>query len=555
MARPATGRVEPEELTDGTFAFRLRFRAYGKRENVTLHERRDCDCKGGWTERTAELELRNVLARIQAGVWERPKPKPVIEKTFTEIPTFHEFSSYWLKAKLEGLIGKKPITKGTHDGYLSLLRQHLLPFFGRYRLDEIDDDLCAAFREHKIQEAHELKEAIDAGADLRGERNRKITPLGPASIQGLITLLAEILQEATEDKWIPANPAKGKRLKLHVPKPKRTFLEMDELAMIEDAAAEQDPDLERFALAARAAPDGSTARAVAHRLSEGKRQKLIASELGLCPGTIHFHVRNLGALRVGVYVGRKALVCTLGRSGVRNSELSGVSIGNLRVHDLNNARVDITDSKTETGIREVELSPYLAEVLIEHIDRLSKAGFDTGPTAPLFPNERGKRMSRKRVGVIVHEAAALATEKMRERGLPPLAHVTPHSFRRTYITIALLANNYDIKWVMDQVGHADSKMTMDVYNQLQQRAKREHGASFDRLIREARIALYGDDTPVEQGVWAGDWAGSRKTAPRMPSQRRPGHHQSPRISRRKARRGSCNLEGGGPTFSVVCSTN
>jgi integrase-like protein len=92
----------------------------------------------------------------------------------------------------------------------------------------------------------------------------------------------------------------------------------------------------------------------------------------------------------------------------------------------------------------------------------------------------------------------LATEKMRERGLPPLAHITPHSLRRTYITIALLANNYDIKWVMDQVGHADSKMTMDVYNQLQQRAKRGHGASFDRLIREARVALYGDDTPVER---------------------------------------------------------
>jgi integrase len=546
MARPATGRVEPEKLTDGTFAFRLRFRAYGKRENLTLHERRDCECgcKGGWTERTAELELSNVLARVQAGAWERPKPKPVIEKTFTEMPIFHEYSSYWLKAKLEGLIGKKPITQGTHDGYLSMLRQHLLPFFGRYRLDEIDDDLCAEFRKHKIQEAHELKEALDAGADLRGERNRKIRPLGPASIQGLVTLLAEILQEAFEDKWIPANPARGKRLKLHVPKPKRTFLEMDELVVTEDAAAEQDPNLERFALAAQAAPAGSTAGAVALRLSEGKRQKLIASELGLCPGTIHFHVRSLGAMRVGIYVGRKALVCTLGRSGVRNSELSGIQIGHLRVHDLHNARVDIPGSKTETGIRNVEISPYLAEVLIEHIDRLRKAGFDTGPTAPLFPNERGKRMSRKRVGVIVHEAAVLATEKMRERGLPPLAHITPHSLRRTYITIALLANNYDIKWVMDQVGHADSKMTMDVYNQLQQRAKREHGASFDRLIREARAALYGDDTPAEPGVWAGDWAGKPKTTPNRLSPHRPERGQKLRISRQKAgRRSRCSKSG------------
>ncbi len=550
MARPATGRVEPEKLADGTSAFRLRFRAYGKRENVTLHERRDCDCgcTGGWTERTAELELSNVLARVQAGVWERPKPKPVIEKTFAEMPIFHEYASYWLKAKLEGVIGKKPITKGTHDGYLSMLGRHLLPFFGRYRLDEIDDDLCAEFRKHKIQEAHELKEALDAGADLRDERNRKLEPLGPASIQGLITLLAEILQEAFEDKWIPANPARGKRLKLYVPKPKRTFLEMDELAVIEDAAAEQDPCLERFALAAQTAPAGSTAGAVALRLSEGKRQKLIASELGLCPGTIHFHVRNLGAVRVGIYVGRKALVCTLGRSGVRNSELSAIQIGHLRVHDLLNARLDIPDSKTETGIRVVEISPYLAEVLIEHIDRLRKAGFDTGPTAPLFPNERGKRMSRKRVGVIVHEAAVLATEKMRERGLPPLAHITPHSLRRTYISIALLANNYDIKWVMDQVGHADSKMTMDVYNQLQQRAKREHGASFDRLIREARVALYGDDTPADRGVWAGDWAGKPKTTPNTLPPRRPERGQKLRISRKIAGRRGCSSKSGDQRF-------
>jgi hypothetical protein len=44
---------------------------------------------------------------------------------------------------------------------------------------------------------------------------------------------------------------------------------MDELAVIEDAAAEQDPNLDRFALAAQAAPAGSTAGAVALRLSEG----------------------------------------------------------------------------------------------------------------------------------------------------------------------------------------------------------------------------------------------------------------------------------------------
>jgi hypothetical protein len=38
---------------------------------------------------------------------------------------------------------------------------------------------------------------------------------------------------------------------------------------------------------------------------------------------------------------------------------------------------------------------------------------------------------------------------------------------------------------MSQVGHADSKMTLDVYAQLQQRADRSHGTSFDALPRKA----------------------------------------------------------------------
>ena len=46
---------------------------------------------------------------------------------------------------------------------------------------------------------------------------------------------------------------------------------------------------------------------------------------------------------------------------------------------------------------------------------------------------------------------------------------------------------------MGQVGHADSKMTMDVYAQLQQRVKREHGTAFDRLVDQAREQLYGAD--------------------------------------------------------------
>jgi predicted nucleotidyltransferase len=45
---------------------------------------------------------------------------------------------------------------------------------------------------------------------------------------------------------------------------------------------------------------------------------------------------------------------------------------------------------------------------------------------------------------------------------------------------------------MGQVGHADSKMTMDVYAQLEQRVERSHGTNFDRLLRSAREQSNGD---------------------------------------------------------------
>jgi hypothetical protein len=53
-------------------------------------------------------------------------------------------------------------------------------------------------------------------------------------------------------------------------------------------------------------------------------------------------------------------------------------------------------------------------------------------------------------------------------------------------------DSFDVKWVMSQVDHADAKMTLDVYAQLQQRVDRSHGTAFDALVRRARSDR-GDD--------------------------------------------------------------
>jgi len=224
---------------------------------------------------------------------------------------------------------------------------------------------------------------------------------------------------------------------------------------------------------------------VARLVEKSYQPTQIARRLGLAPGTVSFHLRRLG-VRVGRgYAGRKVAVEILARSGVRVSELCDLRVGQIRLHGPDGGRFAVVDSKTEAGIREVQMTPELAAVLGEHLKRLRRVGAPSGPDAFLVQNVRGGRIDPGRVTAILAKASARASEQQLARGLPPLPHTTPHTLRRTYISIALLANSFDVKWVMAQVGHADSRMTMDVYAQLEQRVKRQHGESFDRLVRQA----------------------------------------------------------------------
>src|SRR3954454_18432968 len=239
------------------------------------------------------------------------------------------------------------------------------------------------------------------------------------------------------------------------------------------------------------ADPGTTRARVADALARGQRPGEIAAAIGVSRSTVSFHLASLGARPAGEYQGRRAVCGTLARSGIRASERCALRIGHVRIHDPGGARFRIPDAKTEAGVREVQMSPELVEEFVSHFDQLRRAGQPTNPEAYAFPNSRGGRLSRQRVAEIVRDAAEEASERLSARGLPPLPHTTPHTLRRTYISIALLANRFDVLWVMGQVGHADSKMTLDVYAQLQQRVKREHGMAFDRLVDEAREQLYG----------------------------------------------------------------
>ena len=95
--------------------------------------------------------------------------------------------------------------------------------------------------------------------------------------------------------------------------------------------------------------------------------------------------------------------------------------------------------------------------------------------------------------------------------------------------------------VMAQVGHADSKMTMDVYAQLEQRADRSHGTRFDALLRGAKHRL--EDV---------DWATIGPRDRNRPMDRLPQTKKKRRRKRRFARTSPMarpGLEPGTPRFS------
>lgn len=485
MSGRSKGSFESRVLSDASRSFHLRFQLNGKRETVVLHERPGCPCRcgGGWEEGAARRELSQLVAwtrvglRPEVGATRRPSG---LGQAGAGAPTFAEYAAWWLEAKIAGVLGDRPLSENTANDYRARLRH--LAYLGPYRVDEIDPALCLELKALLLAQARQAREAIEAGADLRERSWRRRRPLGPATIRKILGALRSILEDAVEDGLMERNPAQGRRMRVAVPKPKRTYLEADELAYLLEAAADQDDPL----MSADAPPKGGTGEAVARLAAQGLRPRQIAERLRLSRATVTYHLRGLGAEIGRGYAARRVVCELLGRAGLRVGELCEARVGDMRIDAEGTARLRIGSSKTEAGRRLVELSPELTAALRGHLDRLRTQGRPTDPDAYLVPGLRDGRLSRRRVGQILAEAAKLASERLVAKGLPPLPNTTPHTLRRTYVSIALLANEFDVKWVMAQVGHVDSSMTMDVYAQLEQRAKRSHGVSFASLLAEAR---------------------------------------------------------------------
>jgi integrase len=194
MSRPATGQVLERRGKRGRTTYALRFRAYGRRNYLTLDVSTRAD---------ADVELANVLADVRRGIWQ-PPAEPVAEAP-REVPTFHRFATDWVDRH------KHEVRPRTLEFWTWLLSGHLLRAFAPLPLTAITVELIDRYRTSKLRE--------------QGLVER---PLSNTSINRSLSLLERILDEAVEYELIDRNPAAGKRRRLRPTTPNRTWLEPHE---------------------------------------------------------------------------------------------------------------------------------------------------------------------------------------------------------------------------------------------------------------------------------------------------------------------------------------
>jgi integrase/recombinase XerC len=174
---------------------------------------------------------------------------------------------------------------------------------------------------------------------------------------------------------------------------------------------------------------------------------------------------------------RAMLATAIKAGGLRVSELTGLR---WRDVDLAVSKLRVEASKTQAGVREVEMPPDLCDELKGH-----KMGLpaDPRPDAFVFPGRDGKRRNRNAVRVRVLGAAIKrANEHLAERELPTIdPDVTFHSLRRTYASLCAEAS-IDAAWTKEQIGHRSARFTLDVYTSVEHR-RQSPAARLDALIR------------------------------------------------------------------------
>lgn len=179
----------------------------------------------------------------------------------------------------------------------------------------------------------------------------------------------------------------------------------------------------------------------------------------------------------------RPVLAVLAGAGLRNGEACAL---NWQDVNLAGGTLTIRDSKTDAGVRSVDLPDALRELLIEHKQRARRAG----RTDPVLVNRAGGRQTVSNVERRLKTAVRAANVRLERLGLEPIsARLTPHSLRRLYSSLRFGLSD-DPVYVAEQLGHTEPTFSMKVYASAVRRRKRLTGNArreFDRALEWAEI--------------------------------------------------------------------
>jgi integrase len=472
MTPPAHVTITRDRRTDGSITYGLRVRVAGADERVPLGNTTE-----GWDEARAEVARRQQVAKMELGLWS-PRGRG-IGKDSDEEPTFRELATDWLEARKQN----PAIASRTVDLNEWQLRRYLAPFFGELLPSQITSEKVKQYRRHTHAENARIRAAAEAETPLKDPRTgQALRTLSNESINKTLRTLAVILDEAEDAGWVPRNVARGRRTREQPERRRpRRILEVDEFHSLLEAAGQLDHERHRPATVAR----GAEVRRL--RDDAGLEWTAIAKRVGVARSTA-FYLYGLGNEPSGpIWGARRPVIATLALAGPRVTELCQLDVDDI---DLSKARFFIDDAKTPAGIRDVDIHPRLLNELTGYAaTRPPSAG-----NAPAFPTRNGTRRNKDNVRLrVIAPVVSRANDLRAAEGRPAIrAHVTPHTFRRTYITY-MIAAGYDLPYVQAQVGHDDPSVTLSIYARVMRRADREGLRAEIRELLGARSEAEASD--------------------------------------------------------------
>ena len=487
MARPRRGTLKRRPTKQGT-SYGVSFTYRG--EEFYQHFGGEWE---GWDEERAAEEQRFLMEKVNRGEWTPAKAAPALRLAgAVSSPTFQVEASQWLYRRKMRAGDPEGTTKTIRD--LEWRLSVVMDKFGPEPIDRVDfalaDELVVELCEERAAIERAEGEGVPLTRNIRDPRTGRSYEarrrgISNGSIRKALDAAERVLRDAQQRGVLTGAVLALKSAAPKADRPRRSFLEAEQIAAVLRAADLIEADHR-----------GLNWEMVAMIRTSSRPAVALARELGVSDTLIR-KVRR-GELwneeagpRNRNDVPRRVIIETLVLGGLRVSELCGLDGPHI---DLGGERLRVPRSatKSDAGERSIPTVPTLHRALTEHGNR-----YRSGAGQPAFPTRNGTRQNpdniRSRILAPIRERANAMLEA---EGQLQIAHMTPHTLRRTFASI-LAVCDVPPRRAMYLMGHTDPTLTLAVYQQVLDMGKGSVGLleeTFGCSLADARAIYNGEST-------------------------------------------------------------